>query len=85
MLSALKASIFFNRAFSWGSNPGKKIDFFSTEKRWHFSALKASITAIHSCTAQMLTFSAVKMGMHGTALNKTAIHSVKWHFPALQR
>jgi hypothetical protein len=58
--------------------PSKKIDFFSAEKtsiysvKWHFSVLKASITAIQPCTAQLPTFSAMATVLHGVALKKNA-------------
>jgi hypothetical protein len=54
----------------------KKIDSFSAEKtaihgvKWHYSALKASITAIQACTAQLPTFSAMATVQHGVALKK---------------
>jgi hypothetical protein len=69
----------------------KKIDSFSAEKmaihgvKWHFSALKASITTIQPCMAQLPAFSAMATALHGVALKKTAIHGVKWHFSALLR
>ncbi len=53
--------------------------------KWHFSALKASITAIQPCTAQLPTFSAMATVPYGVALKKPAMHGVKWHFSALMR
>jgi hypothetical protein len=57
----------------------KKIDSFSAEKmtihgvKWHFSALKASITTIQPCTAQLPTFSAMATALHGVALKNGSI------------
>ncbi len=39
-------------------------------KRVSFSELKASITAIQPCTAQLPTFSAMAMAIHSVALKK---------------
>jgi hypothetical protein len=67
-------SLFSLYFLKWNTSPIKKLILSALKKaaihgvKWHFSALKASITATQPCTAQLPTFSAMATALHGVAL-----------------